>query len=106
MALVVVAGSAGGVCAVTEVVVSKPGPGAGFPGDAVGVTSRTDTLIGPRSFLLVESMVMDRKGYTNGYQTISLTDFTAVFGPQGCAKNFTNGYVRGAVYCNCIIFFF
>lgn len=39
--------SAGGVDAVTEAVVSRPGPG--FPGDVVGVTSRTDTLIGPKS---------------------------------------------------------
>jgi len=41
--------SAGGVGAVTEAVVNKPGPG--FPGDVVGVTSLTDTLIGPKSFL-------------------------------------------------------
>lgn len=45
----VVVDSAGGVGAVTEAVVNKPGPG--FPGDVVGVTSLTDTLIGPRSFL-------------------------------------------------------
>lgn len=49
--------SAGGVGAVTEAVVSKPGPV--FPGDVVGVTSRTDTLMGPRS-LLVDSF-----GHTN-----------------------------------------
>ena len=41
--------SAGGVGAVTEAVVNKPGPG--LPGDVVGVTSLTDTLIGPKSFL-------------------------------------------------------
>lgn len=50
--MVVVVDSAGGVGAVTEAVVSKPGPG--FPGDVVGVTSRTDTLMGPKS-LLVDS---------------------------------------------------
>lgn len=43
----VVVDSVGGVDAVTEAVVSRPGPG--FPGDVVGVTSRTDTLIGPKS---------------------------------------------------------
>lgn len=47
--MVVVVDSAGGVGAVTEAVVNKPGPG--FPGDVVGVTSLTDTLIGPKSFL-------------------------------------------------------
>lgn len=45
----VVVGSAGGVGAATVAVVSNPGPG--LPGDVVGVTSLTDTLIGPKSFL-------------------------------------------------------
>lgn len=45
----VVVDSAGGVGAATVAVVSKPGPG--LPGDDVGVTSLTDTLIGPKSFL-------------------------------------------------------
>lgn len=47
--VVVVVGSAGGVGAATVAVVSSPGPG--FSGDVVGVTSLTDTLIGPKSFL-------------------------------------------------------
>lgn len=47
--VVVVVGSAGGVGAATVAVVSNPGPG--LPGDVVGVTSLTDTLIGPKSFL-------------------------------------------------------
>lgn len=47
--MVVVVGSAGGVGAATVAVVSNPGPG--LPGDVVGVTSLTDTLIGPKSFL-------------------------------------------------------
>lgn len=41
--------SAGGVGAVTEAVVRRPGPG--FAGEAFGVASRTETLMGPRSFL-------------------------------------------------------
>lgn len=47
--MVVVVGSAGGVGAATVAVVSNPGPG--LPGEVVGVTSLTDTLIGPKSFL-------------------------------------------------------
>lgn len=42
-------GSAGGVGAATVAVVSRPGPG--LPGDVVGVTTLTDTLIGTKSFL-------------------------------------------------------
>lgn len=45
--------SAGGVGAATVAVVNNPGPG--FPGDVVGGTSLTETLIGPKSFL-VESL--------------------------------------------------
>lgn len=49
MVVVVVVDSAGGVGAATVAVVSNPGPG--LPGDDVGVTSLTETLIGPKSFL-------------------------------------------------------
>lgn len=49
MVVVVVVVSAGGVGAATVAVVSKPGPE--LPGDEVGVTSLTETLIGPKSFL-------------------------------------------------------
>ena len=42
-------GSAGGVGAATVAVVSRPGPG--LPGDDVGVTTLTETLIGTKSFL-------------------------------------------------------
>lgn len=61
--MVVVVDSAGGVGAVTEAVVSKPGPG--FPGDVVGVTSRTDTLIGPKSLLA------DSLGHINLYMPVN-----------------------------------
>lgn len=59
--MVVVVDSAGGVGAVTEAVVSKPGPG--LPGDVVGVTSRTDTLMGPKSPLVDSFRHTNLHGY-------------------------------------------
>lgn len=48
--------SADDVGAVTDAVVRRPGPG--FAGEALGVASRTETVIGPKSFLGDSAKIM------------------------------------------------